>query len=80
MASITTGMRKSRPNASRRVEILRNAPKNAWVALSKDENEIVATGETFIEADQNAKKSGAQDYILTRTPDEWMSRALVPLR
>lgn len=79
MASTTLDMPLSRQSASRRVELLRNAPKDSWVALSEDETEIVAIGSTFMEADAIAKNSGAQNYVLTRTPDEWLSRAMSPI-
>ena len=62
-----------------RRELLRNAPKNSWVALSADESRIVAIGKTFLEADAIAKRSGAKNYVLTRTPDVWISRALSPI-
>jgi hypothetical protein len=64
--------------SSTRVELLRRAPKNAWVALSSDETQIVAVAETFMEADALAKKSGQKDYFLVRTPDEWVSRVFMP--
>jgi hypothetical protein len=49
---------------------------NSWIALSADETRIVAMGNTFVEAAEIAKKSGAENYILTRTPGAWISRAL----
>ena len=61
-----------------RLDLLRNAPMNSWVALSADESRIVAIGKTFVEADATAKKSGEENYVLTRTPDVWMSRCLSP--
>lgn len=65
---------------SHRLELLRSAPMNSWVALSKDESKIIATGKTFTEADELAKRSGEKDYFLTKTPDAWMRRALSPVR
>lgn len=63
----------------RRLELLRSAPLNSWIALSGDETQIVAVGKTFMEADEIAKKSGQTDYFLTKTPDEWLPRSLSPL-
>jgi hypothetical protein len=65
---------------SHRLQLLRSAPMNSWVAVSKDESKIIATGKTFMEADELAKRSGEKDYFLTKTPDAWMRRALSPIR
>jgi hypothetical protein len=62
-----------------RLELLRSAPLNSWLALSADETRIVAIGKTFTEADSIAKQAGETDYVLTRTPDAWMSRSLSPI-
>jgi hypothetical protein len=63
-------------SSSARLELLRNAPLNSWVAFSSDESRIVAIGKTFMEADAAAKETGEKDYFLTRTPDSWLPRAL----
>jgi hypothetical protein len=60
--------------ANRRLELLRSAPLNSWIALSADETQILAIAKTFMEADEIAQKTGQKDYFLTRTPDEWVSR------
>lgn len=65
---------------NRRLELLRSAPMNSWIALSRDESKIVAIGKTFMEADDAAKQAGEKDYFLTRTPDTWLPRALSPVR
>jgi hypothetical protein len=83
MASMSIAMpatSASSEPASRRLELLRSAPLNSWIALSKDESKIVATGKTFMEADASAKQSGEKDYFLTRTPDAWLPRALSLVR
>ena len=67
-------------NESRRLELLRSAPMNSWLALSEDETRIVAIGKTFMEAEAIAKQSGETNFVITRTPDKWMSRALLPIR
>jgi hypothetical protein len=61
---------------SQRLELLRSAPMNTWIALSADETRMIATGNTFLEADEAAKKTGEHDYFLTKTPDVWLSRAM----
>lgn len=65
---------------SRRVELMRSAPKASWIALSNDESRILAVGKTFAEADEAAQKTGEQDYFLTRTPDVWASRVFAIAR
>jgi hypothetical protein len=62
--------------STHRLELLRSAPLNSWVALSPEEDYIVATGATFIEAEEAARKSGVKGYFLTKTPDSWVPRAL----
>jgi len=61
-----------------RVELLRSAQPDSWIALSDDESRIVATGATFLDADSSAKETGETNYVLMRIPDEWLSRALLP--
>ena len=61
-------------NHNRRVELLRSAPKNSWVAMSSDESRIITTGKTFLEVDAAAKQAGETDYFITRTPDAWLNR------
>jgi hypothetical protein len=71
----STGTMK-KPVASQRLELLRSAPMNSWIALSADESRIVAIGSTFMEADEAAKRTGEQGYFLTKTPDSWLPRAM----
>ncbi|HET9363561.1 MAG TPA: hypothetical protein VFP71_01100 [Candidatus Angelobacter sp.] len=71
----STGTMK-KPVASQRLELLRSVPLNKWVALSADETRIVAIGNTFMEADEAAKKTGEEGYFLTKTPDSWLPRAM----
>jgi hypothetical protein len=79
MASRALAMPTTHKSGNSRLELLRNAPKDSWIALSADETQIIAIGTTFMEADSIAKKSGARNYVLTRTPDAWISRALSPV-
>ena len=65
-----------KPAASQRLEVLRSAPMNTWIALSADESRIVATGKTFMEADEAAKKTGEEGYFITKTPNSWLPRAM----
>lgn len=61
---------------SPRLELLRSAPLNTWLALSADETRIIATGKTFVEASEAAKKTGEEGYFLTKTPHAWLPRAM----
>lgn len=80
MASTLTEMpAPAAKNEDRRLELLRAAPMDSWLALSADNSRIVAIGTTFMEADAIARESGEKDYVLTRTPDLWLSRSLSPL-
>ena len=54
-----------------RVEMLRQAPMDSWIALSADEEKMVASGTTFSEAVENAKKVGEHEPVLIHTPEEW---------
>jgi hypothetical protein len=74
MASTLIEMPIAPKAENRRLELLRSAPMNSWVALSADETQILAVASTFLEADALAQKSGQKDYFLVRTPDEWVSR------
>jgi len=56
----------------KRAELLRQAPRNSWIALSADEETLVASGETFSLAVENAKKAGEHDPVLIHIPDEWI--------
>ncbi len=71
----STGSMK-KPVASERLGLLQSAPMDTWIALSADESRIIATGKTFSEADEAAKKTGEEGYVLTKTPSAWLPRAL----
>jgi hypothetical protein len=53
----------------KRLELLQSAPPNSWVALSAEEDRIVAVGATFVQAEEAAQRSGAQGYFLVKIPD-----------
>ena len=58
------------PQDSRRLELLRSAPLNSWIALSEDEK-IVATGATYSEVVERSEKAGVSDPFIIKTPDQW---------
>lgn len=55
-----------------RLEALRSAPLDSWVALSDDETAVVAVGSTYSEAVQMSEKAGVSDPVLVKTPKVWM--------
>lgn len=55
-----------------RLEILRNAPLNSWLAFSEDESRIIGTAGTYAEVVELAAKQGVEDPVLIKTPDEWL--------
>ena len=55
-----------------RLEALRSAPLDSWVALSDDESMVIATGSTYDEVVLNSEKVGVSDPILVKTPKVWM--------
>jgi hypothetical protein len=60
-----------------RLQILRKAPLNSWIALSADESRLVGTGKTYAECVADAEKKGETDFIVLKTPPEWLPLALI---
>jgi hypothetical protein len=56
-----------------RLEALRSAPMDSWIALSEDESKIVAVGSTYEEAVAQSEKAGVSDPLLIKTPKIWLS-------
>lgn len=56
---------------SQRLDALRSAPLNSWVALSEDETRIVATGRTYAEAVEKSECAGVKDPVIVKTPPAW---------
>jgi hypothetical protein len=54
-----------------RLEILRSAPLNKWIALSEDESRIVAVGDDFQEVSDKSDAAGETDPIILKTPVSW---------
>lgn len=55
-----------------RLELLKQAPLDSWVALSEDESRIVAVGSSYDEAVQNSERAGVSDPVLVKTPKHWL--------
>lgn len=54
-----------------RLDALRSAPLDSWVALSEDETKIIAVGKTYEEAARKSEKAGVEDPLILRTPPSW---------
>ncbi len=61
------------PENQRRLEILRSAPLNTWIALSEDESKIVAIGNSFGEVSELSDRAGVSDPVVLKTPEQWIS-------
>jgi hypothetical protein len=51
-------------------KILEGVPKGAWVALSKDEERVVAYSAELQDAIQKAKDAGEANPIVIRVPED----------
>lgn len=60
------------PQAEKRLNTLRNAPLDSWVALTDDETAIVAVGRTYKEAADKSEAVGCSDPVIVKTPPAWI--------
>jgi hypothetical protein len=61
------------PEAIIRLNVLRSAPLDSWIALSEDETRIVAVGKSFTEVSDKLDAAGEEDPIILKTPSAWES-------
>jgi hypothetical protein len=54
-----------------RVDILRSAPLNAWIALSEDETTLITTGASYEEVSRKLDELGNEDALIIKTPPHW---------
>ena len=59
------------PENEVRLNLLRPAPLDAWIALSQDESRIVATADDYDEAARKAEEAGETDPVILKTPPVW---------
>lgn len=50
-------------------KLLADVPKGAWVALSKDQERVIAYAAELEEVLRKAKEAGESDPIITRVPE-----------
>ena len=60
-----------------RVQILREAKPNSWLALSSDESCVAGRGDSFEQAVEDAKEHGENDPLLIKVPDNWEPRVFL---
>lgn len=53
-------------------EIIRNAPRNCWLALNDEQTEVVGYGDTPDAAIDAAEANGVQDPVLFWSPKNWV--------
>lgn len=54
-----------------RLETLRSAPLDSWIALSEDESKIIAVGSTYGEAVAKSEQAGVNDPLIVKIPPDW---------
>ena len=59
------------PENKIRLELLRGAPLDKWIALSSDESKIVGVGNDYAEAVAKADAAGETDPLILKTPPFW---------
>jgi uncharacterized protein DUF5678 len=59
-----------------RIDALKNAPANGWVAFSEDEERVVAYASTYDEVVEMAEKNGVNDPVIVKIPENWNDRVL----
>jgi hypothetical protein len=58
-------------------KLLSGVPKGAWVALSRNEDRVVAFASELQEALKKAKEAGESDPVVIRVPESDASTLLV---
>jgi hypothetical protein len=58
-------------------KLLSGLPRGAWVALSKDEEKVVAYAAELQEAIQKARAAGESDPVVIRVPEAESSTFIV---
>jgi hypothetical protein len=59
------------PANTLRLEILRSAPLDKWIALSEDETRIVAVGDNYQQVAERSDAVGEHDPVIIKTPPVW---------
>ena len=59
-----------------RIEILSESSPDTWIALSQDESRVIARGDNYIQAVDNAEAAGEKDPVLLLVPTTWIPMVL----
>jgi hypothetical protein len=59
------------PQDKVRLEMLRSAPLDRWIAISEDETRVIAVGNTYTEVSDLSDAAGEPDAIILKTPSAW---------
>jgi len=59
---------------SQLADVLREAPRNCWLALDEQETRVVGHGKTPEEAEKNAQQNGVEEPVLIWAPEKWTAR------
>ncbi len=59
-----------------RIEALKKAPPDGWIAFSEDESRVVAYGTTYEEVVSAAERNGVAEPVLVKVPKTWARMVL----
>ena len=59
-----------------RINALKNAPADGWVAFSEDESEVIAYGSSYDEVVSEARRKGVTELVLAKVPQDWSPRVM----
>lgn len=54
-----------------RLRVLREAPRDCWIAVAEEEARVVASGQNLSDVADEAERLGVRDPLMIRTPKEW---------
>jgi hypothetical protein len=63
-------------SAEERVQALKKASPNGWVAFDADETKVVAYGQTYDEVVSAAESFGVSDPLLVKVPKDWTATVM----
>jgi len=59
-----------------RLQALRDAPPDGWIAFSADETRVLAYGSSYDEVVASAEKQGESDPVVVKVPTDWSTQVL----
>lgn len=59
-----------------RLQALRAAPPDGWVAFSSDEERVITCGSSYDEVVAKAEQAGEPDPVIVKVPNNWSTRVL----